>query len=277
MNKTTKLRIGILGDRAVGKTTYLTALHGLLANNKYKNIQVRYNDNLTVNYLKQNFSRLLSTGVVDATVGQYDITFDLWIEKEKDKKNHFLIEMRDFAGEKTRVEINEIESVVDFLSSCDAILYLYSISDKIDNPLEQDMFDLNMILTQLASKQEGMRKIAKPFVLLLTKCDEITTRDNTEVHSVDDFNAIIKDRILDECEYLISELGRFSDNLKVVAVSSHAALEHYKRKRTEKMWSYPSTNEMIEFPIVDIAYPLTYILSKNIKTDFWDSMLGLFK
>ncbi len=278
MNKTTKLRIGILGDRAVGKTTYLTTLHGLLANHKYDNIEVRYQDIQTVKYLKSNFQKLLSEGIVDATVGEYDITFDLWIEKEKNKKNHFLIEMRDFAGEKTRVENNETESVIDFLATCDAILYLYSIPDKLDDSVgTQDLFDVNIILTQLTNRQEGLKKLDKPFVLLLSKCDEITRRDNTEVSSVEELNAIIKDRVLEECDYLVSELKRFSNNFKVVAISSFFALHHYKKNKSTKMWSYPSTNDMIEFPIVDVAYPITFILSKNIKVDFWDSMLGLFK
>lgn len=277
MSKTTKLRIGIFGDRAVGKTTYLTTLHGLLANNKYSNMEVRYEDSNTVRYLKSNFQTLLTEDNVEATIGEYNVNFELWFSKNG-QEHHFEIEMKDFAGEKTNVETNEINSVVEFLSTCDAILYLYSIPDKIDNPAEQDLFDVNTILTQLAKREEIGRKIKKPFVLLLTKCDEITSEDSREADTLDEYNALIKNTVLKECDFLVSELQRFSNNFTVVAVSSFLALHHFKNNRSDKMWQYESTGESVEFPIIDVAYPISYILNKCVKRDtIWDSVLGLFK
>ena len=126
--KQINIKIGTFGDRAVGKTTYLTTLHGALSNHLYEDMEVRYHDDKTTQYLKENFNDLVKTKIVKNTVGTKDISFDLWYSKNKEDYR-FKVEMRDLEGEKTKVENMQIQELVSFLASCDAIIYFYSIKD----------------------------------------------------------------------------------------------------------------------------------------------------
>ncbi|MBK8656755.1 MAG: GTPase domain-containing protein [Haliscomenobacter sp.] len=283
-SKPVPLKIGIFGDKGVGKTTYLTTLHGVLSSHRYDDIEVRYEDENTAIYLKRNFNKLLANpnedGVgefsrVDSTSGEYDIKFDLFYKTEK-KEHHFKIEMRDFPGEKIKVEGKGIQNVISFLGSCDAILYFFSIPDKLDNPEDQSFFDLNMILAGL-TKLENARKTKKPFVLMLTKSDEVVKRENAEFSSIDELNKIIKNKIEEESTLLISELQRFVENFKIISTSSYFTLDHFRRNKIGKVKRHASTNNLIDYPNFDVAFPITYVLEKNLKYAFWDTISDLLK
>lgn len=277
--KEINLKIGVFGDRGVGKTTFLTTLHGVLANHLYNEFEVRYENDSTVTYLKNNFSKLLSENIVDGTVGEYSIDFDLWYKKAGNEQK-FKISMKDFAGENIKVERHGIQTVVNFLSTCDAILFFYSLTDKDKNQDEQNMFDFNTMLTRLTKLENGARKTKKPFVLILTKSDEIVQQRNNEFDSLEAINQAIKGKIEDDGASLISELSRFVENFKIVSTSSYYALEGFRRKAVKKIPIHVESSEIIEFPNYDVAFPITYILNQKMKNvsdqDFFGRVFKYF-
>jgi len=267
--KQVKFKIGTFGDRAVGKTTFLATLHGALSNHLYKGIEVRYYEDKTTKYLKDNFNDLINTKLVKSTSGVFDINFDLWYTINS-QEYQFKVEMRDYEGEKTKVENMQIQEIVKFLATCDAIIYFYSITNKEKNPDEQNVFDLNTILTRIA-QLENSRKTKKTFVLVLTKFDEMLSESELEKLSKyktsEDLkkatNTLLEDWIAKNCSSLINELGRFVENFKVVVTSSFTTIDAIK-DNVSAITPHKEGTTNIEIPGIDVSYPLTYILNQQV-------------
>lgn len=271
-----KLKIGIFGDKGVGKTTFLTILHGALMNRLFEEIKIRYANSDTVIYLKENF-RELQEGQVPSTVGEHNIDFDLFYTLDG-KEQKFRVEMKDFPGERFQTQNNKIDILVDFLSKCDGILLFHSIFDKSKDANGQNIADLNLILSKLIEKEKDAEKIRKPFVLILTKSDEFLK--GAEHDTLEDLNKITRQNIERETKTLVSVLSDFVENFKIVPVSSHIILEHFKRFKDKSIALHKDSGSRLEFSNIDVTYPITFILKQKLREnnnkDFFGNILKYF-
>src|SRR5581483_206135 len=107
-------RIGLFGQRGVGKTTLLTMLYREAVGGRLAGLRLAAADARTANHLSDKVLQLESGQALPATLAEADLRFHLYHGSTR-----LELLMKDYQGE--HVELGRSEPIGDFLRDCDAV------------------------------------------------------------------------------------------------------------------------------------------------------------
>jgi hypothetical protein len=157
-------RIGVLGQRGVGKTTLLTMLYREAVGGRLPDLRLAVADARTAEYLSDKVLQLEAGRPLPATLAETELCFHLYYHDSR-----LDLVVKDYQGE--HVALGRQEPIRQFLLDCDAVLVCLDVSLASDaagrlraqQEVEQVVEDY---LT--AAQPDGLHR---PMALLLTKAD----------------------------------------------------------------------------------------------------------
>src|SRR6516165_5859787 len=163
-------RVGVFGQRGVGKTTLLTMLYREAVGGRLPELRLAAADARTANYLSDKILQLEAGQPLPATLGDTELRFNLYSGGRRQE-----LVVRDYQGE--HVVLGRREPIRDFLRDCDAV-WLCLDSAPTATPAERLCAQQEveqMVEDYLAVDPQGA--VQRPIALLLTKADLLSPQD----------------------------------------------------------------------------------------------------
>ncbi len=163
-------RIGVFGQRGVGKTTLLTMLYREAVGGRLPDLRLAAADARTANYLSDKVLQLEAGQPLPATLGETELRFHLYYQG-----NRLDLLFKDYQGE--HVAVGRQEPIRDFLRDCDAVWLCLDVpvaataAGRLGSQQEAEQ----LIEDYLGAEPPGSPH--RPMALVLTKADLLQGTD----------------------------------------------------------------------------------------------------
>ncbi len=159
-------RVGLFGQRGVGKTTLLTMLYREAVGGRLPELRLAAADTRTANYLSEKILQLEAGMPLPATLGETELRFNLYHQGRRVE-----LVVRDYQGE--HVALGRQEPIRAFLKDCDAIWLCLDAAPAAtpEERLRAQQEVEQMVEDYLAIDPQGSAH--RPMSLLLTKADRL--------------------------------------------------------------------------------------------------------
>jgi hypothetical protein len=157
-------RIGIFGNRGVGKTTLLAMIYREAVAGRLPGLRLAAADTRTAEYLSDKVLQLEAGQALPGTLAETELRFQLYHGETR-----LELLLKDYQGE--HIELGRREAIHDFLRDCDAVwlcLDLETLPSPAERLRRQQEIE-QLIEDYLAG--EARRKMDRPIALVLTKAD----------------------------------------------------------------------------------------------------------
>jgi hypothetical protein len=160
-------RIGLFGQRGVGKTTFLTMLYREAVGGRFPGLRLAAADARTANYLSDKILQLETGQPLPATLGETELRFHLYHQGCRIE-----LIVKDYQGE--HVALGREEPIREFLRDCDAVWLCLdaSLAASPHPRLQAQQEAEQMIEDYLAAERQEPRH--RPTAFVLTKADLLT-------------------------------------------------------------------------------------------------------
>ncbi len=157
-------RVGLFGQRGVGKTTLLTVLYREAVGGRLSDLRLAAADGRTANYLSDKILQLEAGQALPATLGETELRFNLYSPGRRQE-----LVVRDYQGE--HVALGRQEPIRDFLKDCDAVWLCLDAAPAAtsEERLRAQQEVEQMVEDYLAIDPQGAAH--RPMALVLTKGD----------------------------------------------------------------------------------------------------------
>jgi hypothetical protein len=157
-------RIGLFGQRGVGKTTLLTMLYREAVGGRVPGLRLAAADARTANYLSDKILQLETGQALPATLGETELRFHLYHQGCRVE-----LVVKDYQGE--HVALGREEPIREFLRDCDAVWLCLdaSLAAAPQPRLQAQQEAEQMIEDYLAAERQEPRH--RPTAFVLTKAD----------------------------------------------------------------------------------------------------------
>ena len=162
-------RVGLFGQRGVGKTTLLTMLYREAVGGRLPGLRLAAADGRTANYLSDKILQLEAGQPLPATLGETELRFNLYTKGRRQE-----LVVRDYQGE--HVAVGRQEPIRDFLKDCDAVWLCLDAAPAAtpEERLHAQQEVEQMVEDYLAIDPQGSTH--RPMALILTKADLLSPR-----------------------------------------------------------------------------------------------------
>ncbi|MFN4259016.1 MAG: TRAFAC clade GTPase domain-containing protein [Gemmataceae bacterium] len=169
-------RVGLFGQRGVGKTTFLTMLYREAVSGRLPGLRLAAADARTAEYLSDKIHQLEAGQTLPATLAETELRFHLY---HGDTRLELI--GRDYQGE--HIALGRHEPIWDFFQECDAV-WLCLDAQTLTNPVER--FRRQQEIEQLIEAYlavEPERRMDRPIALIITKADLLDQAAATSLDS----------------------------------------------------------------------------------------------
>jgi GTPase SAR1 family protein len=163
-------RIGVFGQRGVGKTTLLTMLYREAVGGRLPELRLAAADARTADYLSDKVLQLEAGRPLPATLGETELRFHLYYQGTR-----LDLLFKDYQGE--HVAVGRHEPIRDFLRDCDAVWLCLDVplAATAAHRLRAQQEVEQLIEDYLAAEPQG--NLHRPMALVLTKADLLRGTD----------------------------------------------------------------------------------------------------
>src|SRR5262249_2298091 len=160
-------RIGLFGQRGVGKTTFLTMLYREAVGGRIPGLRLAAADARTANYLSDKILQLETGQPLPATLGETELRFHLYHQGCRIE-----LVVKDYQGE--HVALGREEPILEFLRDCDAAWLCLdaALAASPHSRLQAQQEAEQMIEDYLAAERQEPQH--RPTAFVLTKADLLT-------------------------------------------------------------------------------------------------------
>jgi GTPase SAR1 family protein len=157
-------RVGIFGQRGVGKTTFLTVLYREAVSGRLPDLRLAAADARTADYLSDKVLQLESGQPLPATLAETELRFHLY-----HRGTNLDLLIKDYQGE--HVAVGRQEPIRDFLRDCDAVWLCLDVpvAATAAGRLKAQQEVEQLVEDYLSAEPQG--KLYRPMALVLTKAD----------------------------------------------------------------------------------------------------------
>jgi hypothetical protein len=157
-------RVGLFGQRGVGKTTFLTMLYREAVGGRFPGLRLAAADARTANYLSDKILQLETGQALPATLAETELRFHLYYQGGRVE-----IVVKDYQGE--HVALGREEPIREFLRDCDAVWLCLdaSLAAAPHARLQAQQEAEQMIEDYLAAERQEPQH--RPTAFVLTKAD----------------------------------------------------------------------------------------------------------
>jgi hypothetical protein len=163
-------RIGVFGQRGVGKTTLLTMLYREAVGGRLPDLRLAAADARTADYLSDKILQLEAGQPLPATLGETELRFHLYYQGTR-----LDLLFKDYQGE--HVAVGRQEPIRDFLRDCDAVWLCLDVpvAATTAGRLRSQQEAEQLIEDYLSAEPPGSPH--RPMALVLTKADLLQETD----------------------------------------------------------------------------------------------------
>jgi hypothetical protein len=157
-------RLGVFGQRGVGKTTLLTMLYREAVGGRLPDLRLAAADARTADYLSDKVLQLENGQALPATLGETELRFNLYY-----RGTRLDLLVKDYQGE--HVALGRHEPIRDFLRDCDAVWLCLDVPVAATpaGRLHAQQEIEQLVEDYLATQPPGT--LHRPMALVLTKAD----------------------------------------------------------------------------------------------------------
>jgi hypothetical protein len=157
-------RLGVFGQRGVGKTTLLTMLYREAVGGRLPELRLAAADARTADYLSDKILQLESGHALPATLGETELRFHLYYQSAR-----LDLLVKDYQGE--HVAVGREEPIRDFLRDCDAVWLCLDVPVAATpaGRLRAQQEVEQLVEDYLTAEPQG--SLHRPMSLVLTKAD----------------------------------------------------------------------------------------------------------